>query len=345
MFLKAGFLGLDNIGVFDRSQPLGPGNFIEQSDGTSWMAMYCLNMLAMAMELAHEDNAYEDIASKFFEHFVYISEAMNDMGGEGVGLWDEKDGFYYDVLHLGQAAPLPMKVRSMVGLIPLFAVETFEPDVLERLPSFRKRMQWFLDHNPEVGKHVDMSQKTEKGNRLLLTIANRKKLERIYRYVFDENEFLSPHGIRALSKFHLEHPFVLNVDGHSNSVDYEPAESTSDLFGGNSNWRGPVWFPLNFLLIEALQRVHYYYGDDFKVEFPTNSGDQMTLWDSASEISRRLSHIFLRRDGRRAVFGDSPAFPRRSQLARFHSLLRIFPRGYRRGVGREPSDGMDGTSG
>jgi hypothetical protein len=209
---------------------------------------------------------------------------------------------------MGQAAPLPMKVRSMVGLIPLFAVETFEPDVLERLPSFRKRMQWFLDHNPEVGKHVDMSQKTDKGNRLLLTIANRKKLERIYRYVFDENEFLSPYGIRALSKFHLEHPFVLNVDGHSNSVDYEPAESTSDLFGGNSNWRGPVWFPLNFLLIEALQRVHYYYGDGFKVEFPTNSGRQMTLWNSASEISRRLAHLFLRRDGRRAVFGDSALF-------------------------------------
>jgi hypothetical protein len=305
---EGGFLGLDNIGVFDRSKPLGPGNFIEQSDGTSWMAMYCLNMLAMAMELAREDNAYEDIASKFFEHFVYISEAMNDMGGEGVGLWDEKDGFYYDVLHMGQAAPLPMKVRSMVGLIPLFAVETFEPDVLERLPSFRKRMQWFLDHNPEVSKHVDMSQKTDKGNRLLLTIANRKKLERIYRYVFDENEFLSPHGIRALSKFHLEHPFVLNVDGHSNSVDYEPAESTTDLFGGNSNWRGPVWFPPNFLLIEALQRVHYYYGDEFKVEFPTNSGNQMTLWDSASEISRRLSHLFLRRNGRRAVFGDSALF-------------------------------------
>jgi hypothetical protein len=305
---EGGFLGLDNIGVFDRSQPLGPGNFIEQSDGTSWMAMYCLNMLAMAMELAHEDNAYEDIASKFFEHFVYISEAMNDIGGEGVGLWDEQDGFYYDVLHLGQAAPLPMKVRSMVGLIPLFAVETFEPEVLQRLPSFRKRMQWFLDHNPEVGKHVDMSQRTDQGNRLLLTIANRKKLERIYRYVFDENEFLSPHGIRALSKFHLQHPFVLNVDGHSNSVDYEPAESTSDLFGGNSNWRGPVWFPLNVLLIEALQRVHYYYGEDFKVEFPTNSGRQMTLWDSAGEISRRLSHIFLRRDGRRPVFGDSPLF-------------------------------------
>jgi hypothetical protein len=193
-------------------------------------------------------------------------------------------------------------------LVPLFALETFEPDVLERLPSFRKRMQWFLDHNPEVREHVDMSQKTEKGSRLLLTIANRKKLERIYRYVFDENEFLSPHGIRALAKFHRDHPFVLSVDGHSSSVDYEPAESTSDLFGGNSNWRGPVWFPMNFLLIESLQRVYHYYGDTFKVECPTNSGKQMTLWDSAAEISRRLSHIFLRRDGRRAVYGDSPLF-------------------------------------
>src|ERR1700683_2796892 len=289
-------------------QAARPWNVHRTVDGTSWMAMFCLDMLSMSIELAQEDPAYEDVASKFFEHFVFIAQAMNDMGGQGIGLWDEGDGFYYDALHLGKSSAVSMKVRSMVGLIPLFASETFEPEVLERLPSFRKRMQWFLDHNPEVSKHVDMSQKSDKGTRLLLTIANREKLERIYRYVFDENEFLSPHGIRALSKFHLQHPFVLNVDGHSNSVDYEPAESTSDLFGGNSNWRGPVWFPLNFLLIEALQRVHYYYGEDFKVEFPTNSGRQMTLWDSASEISRRLSHIFLRRDGRRAVFGDSPLF-------------------------------------
>src|ERR1700722_9644183 len=305
---EGGFLGLDNIGVFDRSSPLGPGNFIEQSDGTSWMAMFCLDMLAMAMELAREDPTYEDIASKFFEHFVYIAQAMNDMGGDGIGLWDDKDGFYYDVLHLGQSTVVPMKVRSMVGLIPLFAIEAFEPEDLARVPSFVKRMQWFLDHNPDVREHVDMSQKSEGGNRLLLTIANRKKLERIYRYVFDENEFLSAHGIRALSKFHLDHPFVLSVDGHSSSVDYEPAESTSDLFGGNSNWRGPVWFPMNFLLIESLQRVYHYYGDTFKVECPTNSGKQMTLWDSAAEISRRLSHIFLRRDGRRAVYGDSSLF-------------------------------------
>jgi hypothetical protein len=302
---EGGFLGLDNIGVFDRSRPLGPGKYIDQSDGTSWMAMYCLDMLAMAMELAREDPAYEDVASKFFEHFVYISQAMNDMGGEGIGLWDEGDGFYYDVLHLGEDAHTPLKVRSMVGLVPLFAVEVFEPEDLARVPAFSRRMQWFIDHHQETSEHIDMSRSTEKGSRLLLTIANRKKLERIYRYVFDENEFLSPYGARALSKFHEKHPFMLNVDGQEHSVDYEPAESTTDLFGGNSNWRGPVWFPLNFLLIESLQRVHYYYGDEFKVEFPTGSGQTITLWNAASELSRRLSRIFLRWDGRRPVYGEN----------------------------------------
>ena len=305
---EGGFLGLDNIGVFDRSKPLGPGMFIEQSDGTSWMAMYCLDMLSMAIELAQEDRAYEDVASKFFEHFVYISQAMNDMGGQGLGLWDDKDGFYYDALHMGANSHIPMKVRSMVGLIPLFAAETFEPEDLEKLPCFRKRMQWFFDHNSDVAEHVDMSRKTDKGARLLLTIANRKKLERIYPYLFDEKEFFSPHGVRAVSKFHQDHPFVISVDGQTHSVDYEPAESTSDLFGGNSNWRGPVWFPLNFLLIESLQRIHYYYGDEFKVECPTGSGQQKTLWEAASELSHRLSHIFLRAGDRRAVFGDQAIF-------------------------------------
>jgi hypothetical protein len=305
---EGGFLGLDNIGVFDRSSPLGPGNFIEQSDGTSWMAMFCLDMLAMSMELSHDDPAYEDVASKFFEHFVYIAQAMNDIGGEGIGLWDEQDGFYYDVLHLGTTTHVPMKVRSMVGLIPLFAVEAFEPEDLARVPSFLKRMEWFLAHNPDVSEHVDMSQRTEKGARLLLSIANRKKLERIYKYVLDENEFLSQHGVRALSKYHKDHPFVLHVNGLSQAVDYEPAESTGNLFGGNSNWRGPVWFPLNFLLIESLQRVHHYYGDGFKVEFPTGSGQQKPLWEVAQEVSRRLSHIFLQKDGRRAVYGDVELF-------------------------------------
>jgi hypothetical protein len=305
---EGGFLGLDNIGVFDRSTPLGPGDFIEQSDGTSWMAMYCLDMLAIAMELAHENPAYEDVASKFFEHFVYIAQAMNDMGGTGLGLWDEQDGFYYDVLHTATRGYIPMKVRSLVGLIPLFAVETFEPEDMVRLPGFRRRMQWFLDHHPDISEHVDMSQGSERGARLLLTIANRKKLARIYKYLFDEKEFLSPHGVRALSKYHEEHPFTLSFDGQTHSVDYEPGESTTGIFGGNSNWRGPVWFPMNFLLIESLQRIHYYYGDEFKVEVPTGSGKIQTLWEAASEVSRRLSRIFLRKDGRRPVFGNTELF-------------------------------------
>ncbi|MGD0964443.1 MAG: glucosidase [Candidatus Acidiferrales bacterium] len=305
---QGGFLGLDNIGVFDRSTPLGLGAFIEQSDATSWMAMYCLDMLSIAIELARDDNAYEDVASKFFEHFVNIARAMNDMGGEGIGLWNEQDGFYYDVLHTPEAQHIPMRVRSMVGLIPLFAAESFEPEDYGKLAGFCTRMQWFLEHNPDVRDHIDMSQKTEHGARLLLTIANRKKLERIYRYLLDENEFLSPHGVRALSKFHAANPFMLHVDGQTHSVDYEPGESTSGMFGGNSNWRGPVWFPMNILLIESMQRIHYYYGDEFKVECPAGSGNPMTLSEAAREMSHRLSHIFLRRDGKRPVYGDVSVF-------------------------------------
>jgi hypothetical protein len=320
---EGGFLGLDNIGMLDRSQPLGPGNYVEQSDGTSWMAMFCLDMLSMAMELAQNDPAYEDVASKFFEHFVYIAQAMNDMGGAGIGLWDDQDGFYYDVVHLGDKR-VPMKVRSMVGLVPLFAAETFEPEELSRFPGFMRRMQWFLNHHPDLGEHVDMSQRTPRGARLLLTIANRKKLERIYRYVFDENEFLSPHGVRALSKYHAEHPFVVRHDGQAYSVDYEPAESTTDLFGGNSNWRGPVWFPMNFLLIESIQRIHFYYGNEFKVECPTGSGQQMTLWGAATEISRRLTHIFLRRDGRRPLYGDVSLFQNDPQWRDYISFYEYF---------------------
>jgi hypothetical protein len=305
---EGGFLGLDNIGVFDRSQPLGPGSYVEQSDGTSWMAMFCLDMLSMAFELAREDPAYEDVASKFFEHFVYIAQAMNDMGGAGIGLWDEQDGFYYDVLHLGDDERVPMKVRSMVGLVPLFAAETFEPEDLVRMPGFTRRMQWFLDHHPDVRKHVEMTERSARGARLLLTIANRKKLERIYRYLLDENEFLSPYGVRALSKFHQENPFMIRQDGQVYGVDYEPAESTTGLFGGNSNWRGPVWFPMNFLLIESLQRVDFYYKSNFKMECPTGSGNMMTLWQVSAELSRRLAHIFVRREGRRAVYGERAMF-------------------------------------
>ncbi len=322
---QGGFLGLDNIGVFDRSAPLPTGGHIEQSDGTSWMGMYCLNMLAIAMELARENPAYEDVASKFFEHFTYIAHAMNDLGGEGIRLWNDEDGFYYDVLHMPNGDHHPMKVRSMVGLIPLFAIETIEPEVLEKLPGFQRRMQWFLDNVPDVAEHIDMSQKSARGTRRLLSIVNREQLPRVLRYMLAEAEFLSPYGVRALSAIHREHPYTMSVNGSQHRVDYEPAESSTGLFGGNSNWRGPIWFPVNFLLIESLQKFHYYYGDDFKVEFPTGSGHMKTLWDVAGELSRRLTRIFLRGDdGRRPVFGGIKKFesdPHWRDLIYFHEYF------------------------
>ena len=322
---EGGFLGLDNIGVFDRSKPLPTGGHIEQSDGTSWMGMYCLDMLAIAMELAREDPAYEDVASKFFEHFVYITQAMNNRGGHGISLWDEEDGFYYDVLHLPDGRHPFMKVRSAVGLIPLHAVEVLEPEALDALPGFKRRMQWFLDNVPNVPHHIEMTQLCEHGIRRQLSIVSRRKLVRMLRYMLDEQEFLAPHGIRSVSKFHAQHPYVLTINGKEYRVDYDPAESTSGLFGGNSNWRGPVWFPLNFLLIESLQRFHYYYGDDFKVECPTGSGQMMTLWEVAEELSRRLTSIFLRgSDGRRPVFGGNELFqtdPNWRDLIPFHEYF------------------------
>jgi Mannosylglycerate hydrolase MGH1-like glycoside hydrolase domain len=305
---EGGFLGLDNIGVFDRSAPLPTGGHIEQSDGTSWMGMYCLNMLAIALELSQSNPAYEDIASKFFEHFVYIAKAMNDLGGEGITLWDEEDGFYYDVLHTpGEARQL--KVRSMVGLIPLFAVETLEPEVVDRLPGFMRRMQWFIDNRPEFRANVDTVTLAGGRVRRLLSIVDRARLIRVLRYMLDRDEFLSPYGIRALSRHHRAHPYVLTVDGMEHRVDYEPAESTTGLFGGNSNWRGPVWFPVNYLLIESLQKFHYFYGDDLKVECPSGSHRLLNLWDVAGELSRGLVRLFLRgRDGRRPVHGAAERF-------------------------------------
>ena len=305
---QGGFLGLDNIGVFDRSAPLPTGGYLEQSDGTSWMGMYCLNMLAIALELARENPAYENVASKFFEHFVHIARAMNDPRGEGIELWDHQDGFYYDVLHLPNGDRHYLKVRSLVGLIPLLAVETFEQDIVDRLPGFKRRMQWFIDNHADVRKHIEISQ-TEKGRHGLLSLVNRGQLERVLRYLLDESEFLSPYGVRAISKFHKDNPYVLHVNGTEHRVDYEPAESSTGLFGGNSNWRGPVWFPINFLLIEALQKFHHYYGEGLKVELPTGSGRQASLWEAAAEISRRLMRIFLRStDGRRPVYGGLEKF-------------------------------------
>ncbi len=306
---QGGFLGLDNIGVFDRSAPLPTGGHIEQSDGTSWMGMYCLNMLGIALELAKQDPAYEDVASKFFEHFVYIAHAV-DSPGEGINLWDEADGFYYDVLH-GNGTAHPMKVRSMVGLIPLFAVETLEPEVVDKLPGFKRRMQWFIDNHPEFRDHVEMVSKPGIGMRRLLAIVGREQLPRVLGFMLDEAEFLSPYGVRAVSRYHKDHPYSLRLDGMEHRVDYEPAESSSGLFGGNSNWRGPVWFPVNYLLIESLQKFHYFYGDTLKVPCPTGSETALNLWQVAAELSRRLTRIFLRdADGRRPVYGGAEKFQR-----------------------------------
>jgi hypothetical protein len=322
---QGGFLGLDNIGVFDRSAPLPTGGHIEQSDCTSWMAMYTLNMLAIAMELAREDAAYEDVASKFWEHFIYISNAMNNLGRAGIHLWNEEDGFFYDVLHLGDENSFPIKVRSMVGLIPLFAVETLEPKTLERLPGFKKRLEWFIDNRPDLTSSIACMRTPGEKERRLLSIVNREQLRRVLGVMLDEREFLSPYGIRAVSRFHKENPYRLSVNGAVHSVTYEPAESSTNLFGGNSNWRGPVWFPVNFLIIESLQKFHHYLGKDFKVECPTGSGRMMTLWEVAAEISRRLSRIFLQGEsGQRPVYGSLEKFqtdPHWRDLVLFHEYF------------------------
>jgi len=306
---QGGFLGLDNIGVFDRSAPLPTGGYIEQSDGTSWMGMYCLNMLAMALELAQDDRAYEDVASKFFEHFVYIAHATHHLGGEGMGLWDDEDGFFYDVLNVPDGSRCPMKVRSLVGLIPLFAVETFDTEHADRLPGFRRRAQWFIDNNPELREHIAFKDKPGGGRRVMLSIVTTEQLPKVLRLMLDEEEFLSPHGVRSLSRYHEDHPYVIPVGGQEYRVGYEPAESTTGVFGGNSNWRGPVWFPVNFLIVESLQKYHHFFGDDLKVACPTGSGRLMSLWSVAADISRRLSRLFLvGADGRRPVFGGTEKF-------------------------------------
>ncbi|MEW6683375.1 MAG: glucosidase [Nitrospirota bacterium] len=306
---QGGFLGLDNISVFDRSTPLPTGGHLEQSDGTSWMAFYCLNMLTIALELAKERPSYEDIASKFFEHFLYIADAMNHVGGMTSGLWDDEDGFYHDVLHLPDGSALPLKVRSLVGLIPLFAIETLEPDVVDALPGFRKRLEWFVNNRPDLSRNVASLEAPGVGKRRLLSIVNPEKLTRILRRMLDETEFLGPYGIRSVSRYHAESPYVFGVDGQYHRVEYEPAESSSGLFGGNSNWRGPVWYPVNYLIVESLQKFHYYLGDDFQVECPTGSGKMLNLWEVAAELSHRLIGIFIEDgSGRRPVFGGSATF-------------------------------------
>ena len=301
---QGGFLGLDNIGVFDRSQPLPTGGYLEQADGTAWMGMFSLNLMTIALELARENRVYEDVATKYFEHFLYIAGAMNDMGGEGIQLWDEEDGFFYDVLQLPHGGMTRLKVRSLVGLIPLLAVETLEPDLLEALPSFKRRLSWFLSNRPHLASLVSRWYEPGVGERSLLALVGAERMRCLLRRMLDESEFLSPFGIRSLSRKHEDEPFVLAVGNERHMVTYEPAESRTGLFGGNSNWRGPIWVPLNFLLIEALREFDRYYGDSFLVEHPTGSGRHLPLNRIADDLAARLTSIF-RRDlsGRRPAFG------------------------------------------
>jgi hypothetical protein len=304
---SGGFLGLDNIGIFDRSKALPNGARLDQADGTAWMAFYCATLLTIALELAREDPAYEDVASKFFEHFVAIADAMNHVGG--TGLWNEEDGFYYDQLHAG-GRTLPLRIRSLVGLVPLFTAEVLDEEIIGKLPGFTKRLRWFLENRPDVARHFHGSDECGGGpeaHRLLLAIPSRDRLLRILRTVLDEDEFLSPYGIRSVSKRHAAQPFVMNIGGSEHCVSYEPGESETSLFGGNSNWRGPVWFPMNALLIKAIERYHVFYGDALLVECPTGSGRMMTLKQVAAELERRLAALFLPDgNGRRPCMGDDP---------------------------------------
>ncbi|MGH2614832.1 MAG: MGH1-like glycoside hydrolase domain-containing protein [Thermomicrobiales bacterium] len=297
---QGGFLGLDNIGVFDRSKPLPTGGYLEQADGTAWMGMFSLQLMTIALELARDNRVYEDVATKYFEHFLYIAGAMNDIRGEGIELWDEEDGFFYDVLQHPHGGMTGLKVRSLVGLIPLLAVETLEPDLLEALPGFNRRLGWFLTNRPHLASLVSRWQEPGSGERRLLALVRANRMKHLLRRMLDEREFLSPYGIRSLSRRHADEPFVFPIEGEVHTVHYEPAESQTALFGGNSNWRGPIWFPLNYLLIEALREFHRYYGDGFLIEHPTGSGNHLPLDRIADELASRLVSIFRRGpDGRR----------------------------------------------
>jgi hypothetical protein len=318
-----GFLGLDNVGVFDRSKPLPTGGHLEQADGTAWMAFYCGTMLSIALKLAERAPEYEDMASKFFEHFVAITNAINTLGGSG--LWDEEDGFYYDQIHV-EGRVIPLKIRSMVGLIPLFACELLEESVLVNLPGFSKRMKWFLAHERKLARHISHQPPTaDRPGRYLLSIPSRHRLERVLRYLLDEREFLSPFGIRSLSKIHESHPYVFRAEGQEFRVDYSPGESTVGLFGGNSNWRGPIWIPVNYLIIEALERYHHFYGDELRVECPVGSGKFMNLQEVATELHRRITRLFLPdASGRRPCHGEESAYsedPHWKELVLFHEYF------------------------
>jgi hypothetical protein len=304
-----GFLGLDNIGVFDRSAPLPTGGQLEQSDGTAWMAFYAQSMLRISLELAEHDPTYQSMASKFFEHFLWIQSAMDQPGERSDELWDEEDGFFYDVLRLPDGRATRLKVRSLVGLLSLAACTVLLPDQVKRLPEFMERVRWLNQHRPELVANIPSLGHPGIGDRRLLAALDETKLRRLLARMLDEDEFLSPYGIRSISRVHREQPYVVHVGGVEYRVDYLPAESNSGMFGGNSNWRGPIWFPMNFLLIRGLIRFHAYYGDEFTVECPTGSGQQMTLWQVSQELALRLARIFVRDgEGRRPVYGGLSKF-------------------------------------
>ncbi|MGB8340172.1 MAG: hypothetical protein WCE51_01170 [Chthoniobacterales bacterium] len=340
---QGGFLGLDNIGCFDRSSPLPTGGFINQADGTSWMAMYCLNMLRVAAELAVHDHVYEDIATKFFEHFLSIAGAINGTGEDSLGLWDETDQFYYDHLSLPDGQNLPLKVHSVVGLIPLFAVQTAEPAALKALPEFTARMEWYLEHRPQLAGLISNWHIPGRGNRSLLSLLRGHRMKALLRRMLDESNFLSDHGVRAVSKIHEREPFRFQAGGATYEVAYWPAESRSGLFGGNSNWRGPVWMPINFLIIESLQQFHHYYGDDFKVECPTGSGKFVTLLDVADELSRRLTRLFLKgEDGQRPVLKSHPKLATDPHFRDYVMFHEYFHGDTGRGLGASHQTGWTG---
>jgi len=325
---QGGFLGLDNIGPFDRNEQLPDGARLDQADGTAWMAMFCLDMLSIALELSQKDPVYDDLATKFLEHFFYISHAMNDhdlADNQNGDLWDNQDQFYYDLLEMPGRAPQYVRVRSIVGLIPLLAVTTLNQSLLEKLPGFSERLEWFLKHRPHFTESAASVEECGAEERRIFAVVNKERLRHILERMLSEEEFLSPHGIRSVSRFHLDNPYRMQLDGETHELNYEPAESQSGLFGGNSNWRGPVWMPINYLLIESLQKFDYYFGPSFTVECPAGSGNQMTLWEVAAELSRRLYTIFLRdKNGNRPVYGTLEKFqkdPHWKDLLLFHEYF------------------------
>jgi hypothetical protein len=340
---EGGFLGLDNIGVFDRSRPLPTGGYIEQSDGTAWMAMFCLNMLRMSIELSERDAVYEDMTIKFLEHFLYIAEAMTDMGSEGIGLWDDQDNFFYDVLSMPSGQKIPMRLRSMVGLIPLFAVGIVEQAVINKRPELWRKIEMYRERRPDLVKLVSRWNELGSHGRRLFSLARAFRMTKLLQRMLDESEFLSPYGVRALSRTYLDHPYDFEYDGVHYRVKYQPGESDSGLFGGNSNWRGPIWMQVNYLLVENLRRFHQYYGDGLTVECPTGSGIMLTLDQVGDELCRRLLKLFQRgADGRRPVFGSYEKFQTDPHFKDYILFFEYFHGDNGRGCGASHQTGWTG---